>query len=115
DEQIAYFESLGHEFEWKVFSHDRPSDMVERLRLRGFDIDEPEAIVVLDIDAASATLFEPTPAVRRARDPAEVPERIRGEMRVSPETLSVYVAEYDGAVVAHGWARFPPLSKFASL
>jgi len=115
DQQIAYFASLGHEFEWKVFSHDRPADLVERLRARGFLIDEPEAIVVLDLEEASAGLFEPTPAVRRITDPEQVPERIRAEMRLSPATVSVYVAELDGAEVAHGWARFPPLSKFASL
>jgi len=115
DEQIHYVERVGHEFEWKVFAHDRPPDMVERLRNRGFDIDEPEAIVVLDIAAAQQRLFEPTPAVRRVLDPLEAPERIRWEMELTPATLSVYVAEVDSRPVAHGWARFPPGSAFASL
>jgi GNAT superfamily N-acetyltransferase len=115
DEQIAYFETLGHEFEWKVFAHERPADLVERLRVRGFEIDEPEAIVVLDIESAPARLFEPTPAVRRELDPHAVPEHIRWEMEHAPESLSVYVAEADGEPVARGWARFPAGSAFASL
>jgi GNAT superfamily N-acetyltransferase len=115
EEQIAFCERLGYEFEWKVFAHDQPIDLVDRLRDRGFAIDEPEAIVVLDIPTAQPRLFEPTPAVRRVVDPLEAPERIRWEMRDSPETLSVYVAEVDGQLVAHGWARFPRSSAFASL
>ena len=30
-EQIAFFERLGQDFEWKLFEHDRPSDLKERL------------------------------------------------------------------------------------
>jgi GNAT superfamily N-acetyltransferase len=115
DEQVAYFEQLGHEFEWKVFSHDLPTDLVQRLAARGFEIEEQEAIVVLDLANAQARLFEPTPAVRRVLDPAEAPERIRWEMRNAPDQVSLYVAEVDGQQVAHGWARFPPWSAFASL
>jgi len=115
DDQIAYFEALGHEFEWKVFAHERPTDLVERLRRRGFEIDEPEAIVVLDIATAQTRLFEPTPAVRRALDPREAPEHIRWEMEHAPESFSMYVAEVDGEPVARGWARFPAGRAFASL
>src|SRR5262245_24034042 len=115
EEQIAFFEKLGHEFEWKVFAHERPADLVERLRRRGFNIDEAEAIVVLDIGTAQTRLFDPTPAVRRALDPREAPEHIRWEMEHAPDSLSVYVAEVDGEPVARGWARFPAGSAFASL
>src|SRR5215216_4799974 len=69
DEQMAYFAGLGHEFEWKVYVHDRPADMVQRLRRRGFDVDQAEAIVALDLDEAAESLFEPTPAVRRTTNP----------------------------------------------
>ena len=115
DEQIAYFEQLGHDFEWKVFSHDRPADLVERLRARGFDIDEVEAILGLEVDSAPAQLFEPTPAVRQVFDPSEAPERIRWEMINTPDQVSVYVAEVDGQPVSHGWVRFPEHSALASL
>jgi ribosomal protein S18 acetylase RimI-like enzyme len=115
DQQVAYFAQLGHDFEWKVFAHDSPPDLVERLRARGFEIDEPEAIMALDLSMADAELFAPSPHVRRGTEPDEVPEHIRDELRMSPEALSVYVAELDGLIVAHGWVRFPPNSPFASL
>jgi GNAT superfamily N-acetyltransferase len=114
-EQIAYFRGLGHEFEWKAFAHDRPADLVDRLRQHGFVIDEPEAIVVLDLEAAPARLFGPTPAVKRVLDPDAAPERIRWEMVNAPDRVSVYVAEVDGRRAAHGWARFPSNSAFASM
>ncbi len=115
EEQIAFFQQRGHDFEWKVFAHDRPRDMVKRLRARGFDIDDSEAIMALEVESAPARLFEPTPAVRQIRDPAEAPERIRWEMNNTPEQVSVYVAEVDGTPVSHGWVRFPLRSAFASL
>jgi GNAT superfamily N-acetyltransferase len=114
-EQVAYFAALGHELEWKAYAHDTPAELVDRLRAHGFAIDEAEAIMVLDPQGADASMFEAAPAVRRVTDPAAVPERIRDEMRLGPQTVSVYVAEVDGVEVAHGWARFPPTSSFASL
>jgi GNAT superfamily N-acetyltransferase len=115
EEQIAYFAELGHEFEWKVFAHDSPPELVDRLRARGFEIDEPEAIMALDLRGASAELFAPSPNVRPVTEPDEVPERIRDELALNPGALSVYVAEVDDLIVAHGWVRFPPSSPFASL
>ncbi|MBV9168846.1 MAG: GNAT family N-acetyltransferase [Chloroflexi bacterium] len=117
EEQKTYFAKLGHELEWKAYSHDTPPDLIDRLRTHGFLIDEREAIVVLDLESpqGAALSEQPTPAVRQVSDPQQVPERIRDELRASPGTLSVYIAEVDGLTVAHGWARFPPESRFASL
>ncbi len=35
-EQVSYFESLGQDFEWKLYDYDRPSDLKERLESYGF-------------------------------------------------------------------------------
>jgi len=48
-EQIAYFEGIGQGFEWKAYSFDAPADLVDRLRRHGFEIQEPETIMALDI------------------------------------------------------------------
>src|SRR6476659_187091 len=40
DAQIDYFLGLGHSFEWKVFSHDTPPDLKDRLMDRGFELEE---------------------------------------------------------------------------
>jgi hypothetical protein len=42
DYEIDYFGKLNRGFEWKVYSHDDPSDLLARLRLRGFAIGEEE-------------------------------------------------------------------------
>jgi GNAT superfamily N-acetyltransferase len=128
--QTAYFQSLGHEFEWKAYAHDQPPDLIQRLAARGFAIDETEAIVVLDVRDAPPELLAPTPTVRRLnhvdelRDVSTVKhqlgddrgvERLAYEMTHEPDYLSVYVAYADGAPAACGWIRFPKTSAFASM
>ncbi len=130
DDQIAYFQSLGHEFAWKVFGHDDPVDLVQRLAAQGFKIDETEAIMVLDMDNAPAALLAPTPNVRRLRqlddlrDVSAIRHQVRGdpdvtrlafEMEHTPEYLSVYVAYAENIPAACGWIRFLQASAFASL
>jgi len=129
DEQVAYFAELGHDLEWKVYAHDTPSDLVERLLQHGFVADEREAIVVLDLRAIPATLGTPTLAVRRLSALDEVQkllplfregrtdsaERLGWELREAPEQLSVYIAELDGQPASCGWVRFPINTSFASL
>lgn len=34
-EQIRYFTGLGREFEWKLYGHDQPEDLGQRLRTPG--------------------------------------------------------------------------------
>lgn len=46
--QVRYFAGLGREFEWKLYSHDLPIDLGERLAKAGFVPDEPEALMVAD-------------------------------------------------------------------
>jgi len=128
--QMAHFQSIGQAFEWKVYAHDQPPDLVARLAAHGFEIDEHEAILVLDVHSVPAVLLAPTPNVKRVqqldelRDVAAIRQRVRGdqvverlarELRDVPEYLSVYVAYVENAPAACGWIRFPKTSPFASL
>lgn len=45
-EQVRHFTGLGREFEWKLYAHDRPADLGERLAAAGFIAEEPETVVV---------------------------------------------------------------------
>jgi len=47
--QVGHFAGLGRGFEWKLYSHDRPDDLGERLVKAGFAPDEPEALMVAEI------------------------------------------------------------------
>lgn len=47
--QVHYFAALGREFEWKVYAHDRPSDLGRRLQSAGFTPGPAEALMVAPI------------------------------------------------------------------
>ncbi|NEB92561.1 GNAT family N-acetyltransferase [Streptomyces bauhiniae] len=73
EEQIAYFTGLGQDFEWKLYGHDGPKDLGERLSAAGFRAEEPETLMVGEI--AELALEERLPdGVRlvRAADAAGV-------------------------------------------
>jgi hypothetical protein len=133
-EQVAYFETLGQDFEWKVYSYDQPTDLKERLAVHGFEVEEAEAILVLDLEQAPATLFQPVRhQVRRItapedlRDVQQIEEEVWQTdntgliqylaecLEAYPEQMSIYVADIDGAPASSGWIYLPKRSRFASL
>jgi hypothetical protein len=72
--EIEHHRRLGVGFEWKLYSHDVPSDLLHRLRRHGFEAGPVEAVLVLDlaeahdwIDAAANAFV-----VTRASSPEEV-------------------------------------------
>lgn len=134
DDEIAYFESIGHSFEWKLYSHDTPPDLIERLRRRGFEIDDPETILVLDMQNLSGILMQPVSHdIRRIADPSMVKslqdvgaavfghdldsltERLIWELTNYPDYMSLYGAYVDDVLVASSRINYPTNSQFASL
>jgi hypothetical protein len=133
-EQVDYFNALGHGFEWKAFSHDTPPDLKERLVARGFELDETEAILVLDLHELPTIL---TGAVRHevrrvtdagglrdlmvvhqavwGEDTLGLEERLARELRDQPDRTSCYVAYVDGTPASAARLNFDPNSQFASL
>ena len=133
-EQVRYFESLGQDFEWKVYDYDQPPDLKERLGSLGFTVEEQEAIMVLDLEHAPQTLWQPVPAyVQQIDDPERIADvldverqvweedfswlgRYLGEaLRRYPEQMSVYVAYVGDRPASAAWTYFPKHSQFASL
>ncbi len=133
-EEVSYFESIGQDFEWKLYDYDRPSDLKERLRVYGFTVEEAEAIMVLDLEGAPEIFWQPVnPAVRRITDPEKisevmaVQEQVWGEdsswlgeylgeaLSKDPERMSVYVAYVNEQPASAAWIYFPKHSQFASL
>ncbi|GAB2573132.1 GNAT family N-acetyltransferase [Streptomyces capparidis] len=47
-EQVRYFTGVGREFEWKLYGHDRPRDLGERLAAAGFEPEETETLLVAE-------------------------------------------------------------------
>lgn len=135
EEQIAYYEGIGQNFEWKVYAHDTPHDLKERLGARGFEvaIEGDEAIMVLDLDNAEALLKPVTHDIRRITDPDQMSavlsvqaqvwnedftnlaRRLGDHLRNEPDFLSVYVAYSDGIPVSSAWTMCPAQNQFGSL
>jgi hypothetical protein len=132
-EQIAYFEGLDQNFEWKLFDYDTPTDLRERLIAHGFEIEEAESIMVLDLDTAPAALFEPIKADVRRVDASQMDQVVQvlnevwnddheglgkyltGELTHHGGYLSIYIAYVDGIPASTAWIRFHENSQFAGL
>jgi GNAT superfamily N-acetyltransferase len=133
-EQIAFFERLGQNFEWKLFEHDRPSDLKDRLEAHGFLVEEAEAIMVLDLAEAPQVLWQPVALdVRRISDPRQLTDVLTVQQQVwdedfswlgqylggaltrFPDQMSVYVAYVYEQPASAAWTYFPRHSQFASL
>jgi GNAT superfamily N-acetyltransferase len=134
ESEIAYFEGMDLDFEWKAYDHDTPPDLVTRLRAHGFEIEDPEAVMVLDLAHASAALWQPIAQdVRRLTDPAQLVEvasiqeavwdakfdwlarALADEMAADCERIRFYMAYADGVPACSAWIRFHPGTQFASL
>jgi GNAT superfamily N-acetyltransferase len=133
-EQVSYFEIIGQDFEWKLYDYDRPSDLKERLGAYGFIVEEAEAIVVLDLEDAPETFWQPVRhniqqiiSPEKLVDVRSVEQQVWNEdsswvlhflgdaLRHYPEQMSVYVAYIDEQPASAAWIYFPKHSQFASL
>jgi hypothetical protein len=131
--QIDHFRPLGQFFEWKVYDHDSPADLKDRLINHGFEADEPASVMVLDLKNAPASLLQPVTAdVRPIKTRDQLDDVIRtlepvwgrnfdwirerlGDHLAIPGYLSIYVAYVDDQPASCGWIYFHPHSQFADI
>jgi GNAT superfamily N-acetyltransferase len=132
-----YFRGLdGFEnLEWKLFDYDQPADLKARLVAHGFTPEEPDAVLILDLEAIPTALLQPvTHDVRRITDPANldgvrsikqavwgddgedwVSDTLGATLRDAPDELSVYVAYVDGIPASAAWIDFHEGNAFSGL
>jgi len=134
EEQIACFRALGQDFEWKLYGHDTPVDLKERLLARGFEPEEPESLLILDLEEAPERLLLPVPHdIRRIVDPALLAElgrlqeqvwgdvdadylaALRDDLEHDPLSQSIYLAYSEGVPVSYGRITFHAGNLFAGL
>jgi GNAT superfamily N-acetyltransferase len=132
--EIAYFGAAGRDFEWKLYDHDRPADLAQRLLARGFIAETPETVLVREVAAvAPPRLADPAISIRRLRDPAElavvtgiqnmvwnddhawVADSLARELTHDPEALEILIAEAGATPSACSWMRCQGGTQFASL
>ncbi|MGK9232646.1 GNAT family N-acetyltransferase [Inquilinus limosus] len=132
--EAAFFAGQGRTVEWKLYGHDTPADLGRRLEAAGFVPEEPETLLVLDLDGALPPPVEPEGVtIERVVDPVRFgaiddlmtavwgtdddwrSEVLGAEIAAAPDRLSVYLAMADGHCVSAGWIRFHPGTAFADL
>ncbi len=120
--------------EWKVYGHDRPHCLGERLAAAGFEAGEKETFMVLPASHESVGRFDAGHSdIRRVtskeglrgyqvireevfgRSCEQEIEQYRLMLEKHPNTLSVYVAYVDGEPAACGRTYFHESSRFAAL
>jgi hypothetical protein len=88
EEQIVHHAQLGVDFEWKVYAHDAPADMLRRLERRGFLVGPREAVLVRERSASDKGPSPPAGTVSRI----ERVEQITDYRRVAE---AVFAKNYD--------------------
>ncbi|GKV56532.1 hypothetical protein NCCP2222_24790 [Sporosarcina sp. NCCP-2222] len=133
-EEMDYFRQLGVGFEWKVYSYDKPENLVELLEQENFAVEPREALMVMEIKenhpfvswSVSSHLREivDEKGIREMialidfiwnDSHEELGNRLWRDKQHDPESLYIY-GIYDGdRLVSAAWMYFEDNSSFASL
>lgn len=132
--QLERFADVGHPWEWKHYSHDRPADLPDRLRAAGFTPEPAEALLVAEI--AELPLDVPPPAGVEVRavvdeegvqalvlvhdevfgaDHSALGRALLAGLAREPSTAAAVLAVAGGVPIAGGRVEFHPGTDFASL
>ncbi|GAA4587857.1 GNAT family N-acetyltransferase [Planotetraspora phitsanulokensis] len=133
-EQVEHFAGLGLEFEWKLYSHDLPHDLPERLLAAGFTAEPQEAVMVAEAGELSTAVAPPEGiTLREVTDEAGVDlmaivhdqafdtdgSRIRRQLleqlTEAPDTVVAVVAMAGDVPVSSARSEFIPGTDFAGL
>lgn len=132
-EQVEYLKQLNQPFEWKVYDHDRPPDLTDRLAAKGLIVDEPDAVMILDLASTPASMLkEQNVEVRPIEDRSNLGDVVKvlenvwdrsfewayarlGAHLEIPGYLKIFVAYQAEIPACTGWVYFHPHSQFASL
>lgn len=132
--QVRYFTALGREFEWKLYAHDRPTDLGQRLRAAGFAPGEEETLMVAEVrdlptsveppegvhlrpvtDPADAALVADVHEQAFGTDSSRIRQRLTAQLAEAPDTVVAIVAMAGDVPVSAARMELHPGTDFASL
>lgn len=132
--ELAAAAEAGYALEWKLYGHDAPPALAERLLAAGFEAGDREEVLALPVDDAAVAAFDTTGvAIRRVRDErgladyAEIARQIgrrdveaeRRELAMvlagDPESVSIHIAYVDGEPASGGRLHLRPGGRIAEL
>ncbi|MEV7069788.1 GNAT family N-acetyltransferase [Streptomyces sp. NPDC093990] len=133
-EQIAYYTGLGREFEWKLYGHDLPVDLGQRLRAAGFtpepeetlmiaevadltlDVEPPEGVRFLPVtDRAGVDLVADVHEKAFGTDSSRLRHQLLARLRDDPDTVVAVVALAGDVPVSAARMELVPGTRFAGL
>jgi hypothetical protein len=132
--QVEHFTALGREFEWKLYEHDRPADLGERLVKAGFRADARETLMIAQVaELPTEPMLPEGVRIERVTDVAGVhlmfeahdqafgtpAPRLKRELlhraEHSPETLTALVVLAGDRPICAARMEFSEGTDFASL
>jgi hypothetical protein len=131
--EITHFGNLGIKFEWKLFRHNRPADLLERLRRQGFVPGPQEAVLIYELKNCGEWIEKTdTSAVKRIEQVEQIQDYLRvtrgafgrdfghenelvDAVRARSTQLRGYIAYAGSEPVSAGRLQMHPASWFAGL
>ncbi len=132
--EVSYFSNRKQDFEWKVYSYDKPDSLKDILAQEGFEIDNPEALMVMELDDSHPLLTNSQfLGVKEITDEqgiqdivvledtiwneshAELGERLWRDKQNNPDSLYLYGIYEENQLVSAAWMYLETNSSFASL
>jgi hypothetical protein len=132
-EQISFFKSIGHSFRWKIYSHDQPPGLGERLQKFGFERWDPCALMILDLtnfqpqfpddfELQLLTSAEALPAELRSiketvweEGADEFISSLQAELLGMGEHIQIFAAKKRGETCGCGLTRYNQTKSFGGL
>ncbi|WP_046731237.1 GNAT family N-acetyltransferase [Streptomyces humi] len=133
-EQVEFFGTLGHEFEWKLYGHDLPCDLGARLAAAGFRPEPAETLMVAETaglrvdaglpdgvrttqvtDAAGVDLLVDVHEKAFGTDGARLRHRLLAQLAEWPDTVVAVVALAGDEPVSAARMELRPGTRFAGL
>ncbi|MGW8726923.1 GNAT family N-acetyltransferase [Streptomyces sp. NPDC055808] len=132
--QVRHFAPLGQAWEWKLYAHDHPADLGQRLLAAGFEAEPAETVMVARVadlphddappagitlrpvtDEAGVELMTRVHAGAFDNDPAPFRARLLAQFAEAPDTVTAVVAMAGDVPVSSARMEFHPGTEFASL
>ncbi|MDR9827653.1 GNAT family N-acetyltransferase [Vibrio sp. FNV 38] len=131
-QQVRYFQAKDLRFEWKTYSTDTPAHLGSVLLQNGFEQEDTESFMVLDLASAPNQPFDDAIITQVSdsqgiRDAITVQENVWGgdfewqyhyllQLKTqTPDSISIYVIYVDGTPVTSAWIIFNGDSPFAGI
>lgn len=132
--EVRHFTALHREFEWKLYAHDRPADLADRLVAAGFTPEPPETLMVAEVqglptevrlpegvelrrvtDAAGVALMTRAHEAAFGEDGSRIHHQVLARLADDPDSLVAVVAMAGDEPVCAARMEFRPGTGFASL